>query len=81
MNIQIILNFENMEQMSDWFEEQKDFESYKFKKLITKEFENRGSKTKEYHIIAKEYHIAHPELTYRECVKLTNKNKINNLLK
>ena len=76
MNVQIILNFESMEHMADWFDEQKQFDKYKLKKSLVKENENRGSKTKEYHLLAKEYHKQHPELSYRECIKITSKKDL-----
>lgn len=47
MNIQIILNFEDMEQVGEWFGEQKEFEAYKLKNLLKKSFENKRRKPKE----------------------------------
>jgi hypothetical protein len=37
---------------------------------------NRGSKTKEMHTRAKEYHQANPTLTYRECFVKVSKNQV-----
>ena len=38
--------------------------------------DNRGSKTKEMHTRAKEYHQANPTLTYRECFVKVSKNQV-----
>jgi hypothetical protein len=75
MNYQVILNFNDIEQIQEYFQDQKEFEQYKMKKQMKKEQDHRGGHMREHHQKAKSYHQDHPELSYKECLKLIKTNK------
>jgi hypothetical protein len=76
---QVLFQFQSLEDLVNW---NKQFGKLVNKKPVTIEQnkndkpDNRGSKTKEMHTRAKEYHQANPTLTYRECFVKVSKNQV-----
>jgi len=76
----ISISFENIDQLSEFIkliQEQKPIKKEK------KPDEKRGKSTKQFHLRAKEYHSEHPDISYKECLKLLskeNKNIDNNII-
>jgi hypothetical protein len=67
----------------DTMEEAQEFLSMKSQPLklkIKKENDGRGRSTKDFHLKCKEYHLEHPNLSYKECLQLlSQENKIKNV--
>jgi len=80
--IQLILSFDNVEELKSYIEDYEAIELSKIKKLFKKSNDKRGSSTKYLHQQAKEYQSQHPELSYKESLqKIGEKireNKNNN---
>ena len=76
---QVLFQFQSLEDLVNW---NKQFGKLANKKPVTIEQnktdkpDNRGSKTKEMHTRAKEYHQANPTLTYRECFVKVSQNQV-----
>lgn len=76
---QVVFQFQSLEDLVNW---NKQFGKLANKKPVAKESgkpdkpDNRGSKTKEMHTRAKEYHQANPTLNYRECFVKVSKNQV-----
>ena len=76
---QVLFQFQSLEDLVNW---NKQFGKLANKKPVTIEQNKndkpdyRGSKTKEMHTRAKEYHHANPTLTYRECFVKVSKNQV-----
>ncbi len=66
----ISICFENIDQLSEFIkliQEQKPIKKEK------NPDEKRGKSTKQFHLRAKEYHSEHPDISYKECLKLLSK--------
>ena len=66
----------------DTMEDAQEFLSIKSqpKPKIKKENDGRGRSTKQFHEKCKEYHIEHPDLSYKQCLQLlSQENKIKNV--
>ena len=76
---QVLFQFQSLEDLVNW---NKQFGKLANKKPVTIEEnktdkpDNRGSKKKEMHARAKEYHPANPTSTYRECFVKVSKNQV-----
>ena len=69
MNLKLVFEFESLDELAEFIKEQKDFNDWKTKKQLKKEIENRGAHQKAYHQLAKQYQLAYPNVSYRECLK------------
>lgn len=68
--IGLTLHFENIEKMNAYLKDMEEYQNYKNKKQMKKENDNRGKHIILYHQKAKEYHLLHPTIPYRECLKI-----------
>jgi len=75
MKYSLTLEFVDIEHIQEYFEEMKEFENYKLRKLLKKEVDGRGQSMGGLHSDAKKYHLLHPELKYKECIKAICKLK------
>ena len=69
MDLKLIFEFVNIDELSEFINEQSNFNNWKLRKQFKKAIENRGAHQKEYHKLAKEYQLSFPNLPYRECLK------------
>ena len=74
----LVINFSSLEEIDDWIENWREYQLWKIKKMMKKEFENRGLHMKSLHVEAKKYHQDHPELSYKEALKEISKIKKEN---
>ena len=76
----ITLSFETIDQLSEFI---KLIQEQKPVKKEKNPDEKRGKSTKQVHLRAKEYHSEHPDISYKECLKVLskeNKNIDNNII-
>ena len=73
--IEIKFIFETMEEAMEFLNNKKEHQP-----KPKKENDGRGKSTKQFHQLCKEYHIEHPDKTYKECLQLlSQENKIKNV--
>ena len=88
MSFNLSINFENYEQLKCFIDEFDKYKRIKDKKLLKKVDElatnsftevkdNRGRHQQKYHNLAKIYQSEHPELSYKECLRIVYKNNKN----
>jgi hypothetical protein len=70
--IEIKFLFYTLEEAYDFILKQKQ-EPLQHQIKIKKENDGRGRSTKQFHEKCKIYHANHPDLSYRECLKLVSK--------
>ena len=76
----ITISFESIDQLTEFIKLIQDQKPTKKEKTPD---EKRGKSTKQFHLRAKEYHNEHPDISYKECLKLLskeNKNIDNNII-
>lgn len=81
MDLKLIFEFLNIDELSEFINEQNDFNNWKMRKQLKKAIDNRGAHQKEYHKLAKEYQLSFPNLSYRECLKEAIKKSKSDLKK
>ena len=69
MEYKLTFEFVNIDELTEFVNEQNDFNNWKLRKQLKKAIDNRGAHQKEYHKLAKEYQEKHPTISYRECLK------------
>ena len=74
MSYTLQIKFETMEELSEFVIEKKIKESIKKPR---KENDKRGQNVYILHQNAKEYHMEHPEVPYKMCLKLGNAKEID----
>jgi hypothetical protein len=67
--LQLILTFEDAEELKTYIEDYEAVQLTKIKKLFKKTSDKRGSSTKTLHQRAKEYQKENPELTYKQSLQ------------
>lgn len=67
------IQFNNLEEMRNFLESNSNKENIKIKKE-KKVGDKRGANIKQLHQKAKEYHLLHPNESYKNCLKLCNIN-------
>ena len=67
--IQLVINFDSVDELKSYVEDYEQIELSKIKKLFKKSNDKRGSSTKFLHQQAKEYQSEHPTLSYKECLQ------------
>jgi hypothetical protein len=76
----ITISFESIDQLTEFIKLIQDQKPAKKEKNPD---EKRGKSTKQFHLRAKEYHSEHPDISYKECLKVLskeNKNIDNNII-
>ena len=68
----LTINFNTLLELQEFLNKEKGKEEQIKIKKEKKEGDKRGSNVKELHIKAKAYHLEHPEIKYKECLKLAN---------
>ena len=69
MKYQIIVDFENIDELKEYLNSQDKVK----KTVVKKPNDKRGCKTSSLHIKAKEYQILNPEIGYKDCLKIVGK--------
>jgi hypothetical protein len=88
MSFNLSINFECFEDLQTFMIEFNKFKKIQEKKinkkvdeLVTNSFsevkDNRGRHQQKYHNLAKIYQSEHPELSYKECLRIVYKNNKN----
>jgi hypothetical protein len=67
--IQLVLNFDSIDDLKAYVEDYEQIELSKIKRLFKKSNDKRGSSTKLLHEKAKQYQQEHPHLSYKESLK------------
>jgi hypothetical protein len=74
---QVVFQFESLEDLLNWNKQYAKLSNKKTETINKPDKpDNRGSKTKEIHLKAKEYHQANPTLSYRDCFVKVSKNQV-----
>jgi len=75
MRYQLIINFDELDDLKAFIEDQETIELIKQKKLFKKQntSDKRGHQTKNLHQKAKEYQNANPSLSYKEALQIVGK--------
>ena len=75
MKFQLVINFNDLDDLKNFIEDQEMMEIKKLKKLFKKEegTDKRGHQTKNLHQRAKEYQLNNPEITYKQSLQLVGK--------
>jgi hypothetical protein len=81
-NLQLIMNFESIDELKSFITDQEMINTIKIKKIFKKPDDKRGGKTVILHQLAKEYQEKNTDTPYKTCLKivgkeLRNKNQIN----
>ncbi len=72
----LIINFETLEELSEFITIYNKINQKTEQKVIKTINDKRGSKTVGLHQRAKEYRLAHPELSYRNCLIEVSKQEL-----
>ena len=72
--IQLVINFDSVEELKAYVEDYEQIELSKIKKLFKKGNDKRGSSTKFLHQQAKEYQSENPTLSYKTCLQKIGEN-------
>ena len=67
--IQLILTFDELEELKVYVEDYEAIQLQKIKKLFKKSNDKRGSSTRTLHQRAKDFQKEHPELTYKQSLQ------------
>lgn len=70
----ITISFESIDQLTEFI---KLIQEQKPVKKEKNPDEKRGKSTKQFHLRAKQYHDEHPDISYKECLKLLSKENKN----
>ena len=70
----ITISFESIDQLTEFI---KLIQEQKPVKKEENPDEKRGKSTKQFHLRAKQYHDEHPDISYKECLKLLSKENKN----
>jgi hypothetical protein len=73
MKFQLIINFENFNELNEFICDQDSILDTKLKKTFKKVDDKRGSSTYILHQKAKEYQETHNDTPYKECLKIVGK--------
>ena len=66
----IVLEFSSFTKAGEFLSDLEAWQEYKKKRLIKKEDDKRGSRTKELHTRTRAYHEKYPLIPYRDCFKI-----------
>jgi len=82
MKLQLVINFEDLDDLKAFIEDQETIELIKQKKMYKKQHasDKRGHQTKNLHQKAKEYQNENPTLTYKEALQIIGKQIRENKL-
>ena len=82
MKLQLVINFEDLDDLKAFIEDQETIELIKQKKMYKKQHasDKRGHQTKSLHQKAREYQNANPTLTYKEALQIIGKQVRENKL-
>ena len=72
-NLQLIMNFENIDELKAFITDQEMIQNLKIKKIFKKPDDKRGGKTVILHQLAKEYQEKNTETPYKICLKIVGK--------
>ena len=74
MKYQLTINFEDLEQLKSFVNDQEHIETIKLKKIFIKKTDDkRVSQTSSLHAKAKEYQLLNSEIGYKDCLKIVGK--------
>ena len=69
---EIILKFDSFSKLGVFLQDFENWTEWKGQRAERREHDNRGRKTRELHQRAREFHLTHPLIPYRECFRLSN---------
>ena len=71
--IQILLQFNDIEELEEFTKDYRGILHKRAKKLFKCDDDKRGSSTKDLHKKAKEYQVGNPDTPYKDCLRIVGK--------